>query len=192
MKARERKYPETNSTNIERIFVVSEIIKRKYEYHSDSDERIWLFENWNLPIKKYAKCDNIFLQDEIISSFILKYCASEININYNSRLLEQYNFLYKIVINEFREWIIRMSKISKKNHIYANKLIHLLDMTDFINVYINNHDKIRYINIFLLDFIEKPQYLDANFLDNIQFKINIDCNNYNIKEIYDWMNLYII
>ena len=192
MSTRERKYPETNRTNIERIFVVSEMIKRKYEYCSDINERMWLIKNWNLPIKKYANCNNIFLQDEIISSFILKYCASEISMNYNSYLLEQYNFLYNIVINEFSEWIIHMSNISKKNHIYANKLIHLLDMEDFIDVYINNNNKIRYMNIFLLDFIKRPEYLCVKFSDTIHFDIDIYCKEYDLKEMYSWMNLYII
>lgn len=192
MSTRKRKYPETYRTNIERIFIVSEIIKRKYEYCSDINERMWLIENWNLPIKKYAKCNNIFLQDEIISSFILKYCASEINMNYNSYLLEQYKFLYEIIINEFSEWIIHMSNISKENHIYANKLIHLLDMEDFINVYINDKDKIRYMNIFLLDFIKKPEYLCVKFLDTIHFDIDIRCREYNFEEMHNWINLYII
>ena len=85
-----------------------------------------------------------------------------------------------------------MSNISKKNHIYANKLIHLLDMEDFIDVYINNNNKIRYMNIFLLDFIKRPEYLCVKFSDTIHFDIDIYCKEYDLKEMYSWMNLYII
>lgn len=51
MSTRKRKYPETYRTNVERIFIVSEIIKRKYKYCYDINERMWLIENLNLPIK---------------------------------------------------------------------------------------------------------------------------------------------
>lgn len=107
------------------MFLKAEYIKRHFEsYNSDAE---WLFNNWNLPLKKYEiefSKYSLGQEIDILNDFIHFYHAKNNNFFYESILTPLFKSFFELIIDEYEEWIKKIYHISIENGLSFAELAH--------------------------------------------------------------------